>query len=328
MSESDLDLDGDALDDLLEEADTSLSNLEERLGDESAVIDSLEELDDDLVETTLGDVETLARVASAAADLLETVDLSDLPEAVDGEELREAVHTGEVPTALVDDETDLDATVEFSQLFRAIDLLSAFDATDLGTLWEGADELEDAVGDLAEGSDEGAESGIVEETASTIVDDDESLVGDEDDDLLGTDLDVGASEAKEALGAPDPTTDPEAYQVFIQQQAMEAIDAVRWALLEAHEKFERLVEYNRERTRRRDSSATSRNPTAASTMPTHRSAAGSVDNYSTVPQNVRLSTAPSRTRIYGDRFARERERRREEDEEHEANEEETTRGLR
>ncbi|ARS88448.1 hypothetical protein [Natrarchaeobaculum aegyptiacum] len=320
----DADLDEDTLDDLLEEAETSLSNLEDRLGDESDIADSL---DDDLVDSTLGDVETIARVASAAIDLLETVDLSDLPEAVDEDELLEGIETGEIPAALVDEETDVGDAVEFQQLFRAIDLLAAFDATDLATLWGEADELEDAVGTLAEEGDED-DAGLLEETASAVSDGDEPLLGDdegEEDSLLETDLDLGAREAKEALGAPDPTTDPEAYQVFIQQQAMEAIDAVRWALLEAHEKFERLVEYNRERTRRRDRSSTSRNPTAASTMPTHRSAAGTVDNYSTVPQDVRLSTAPSRKRIYGDRFARERERRREENEEREADAEETTR---
>ncbi|AXR82125.1 hypothetical protein AArcMg_2127 [Natrarchaeobaculum sulfurireducens] len=290
----------DDLEELLTDAEECLENVEDCLGG----VESIEELDDETLETVLGDVETLTQVATAVENLLETLDFGDLPDAVDGDELLEALEVGEVPAVIADDETGASDLVDFTQLFRAIDLLSAWDATELGELWEGKRELEDAVDDLGDGEDAGLLEGAVPDVAG-----DDSLVGD-DEELLETDLD--ASDVKEALGKPDPEEDPEAYQVFIQEQAMEGIDAFRAALLETHEKFERLVEYNRERMRRTDTSASSRNPTAASTMPTQRAAVGSGVKHTTVPQDVRLSTAPSRKRIYGQRFEREREKQRSE----------------
>jgi len=62
--------------------------------------------------------------------------------------------------------------------------------------------------------------------------------------------------------------------------------------------------------RRQDTSTNSRNPTAASTISTDRLDLGSGTRYSTVPQEVKLSTAPTRKRIYGRRFELERERQR------------------
>lgn len=114
----------------------------------------------------------------------------------------------------------------------------------------------------------------------------------------------------ETLGDIDVMDDPEAYQVAIQQGAMEGIDAFRSALLETHAKFDRLYEFNREKMRRQDTSTNSRNPTAVSTLPTERAAVGSGVKHSTVPQEVRYSTAPTRKRIYGRRFEQERKKRR------------------
>ncbi len=287
---------------LLADAEESLENVTDSLGGVKAV----DELDDETLETILGDVETLTQVATAVESLLETLEFSELPDAVDMDEVLEALEIGEVPAVVADDETGATELVDFTQLFRAIDLLSAWDATELGELWEGKRELEDAVDDLGDGDD----AGLVEDAVTDVAGDD-SLIGDDDGGMLE---EIDAGDAKEALGKPDPATDPEAYQVFIQEQAMEGIDAFRAALLETHEKFERLVEYNRERMRRTDTSASSRNPTAASTMPTQRAAVGSGVKHTTVPQDVRLSTAPSRKRIYGQRFELERERRRSENE--------------
>lgn len=300
----------ETFDALLEEAEDCLTNVEECLGG----LESLEELDSDTLETLLGDIETLARVATETEELIDALNVGDLPEAVDADELLEAIEVGKIPDVLADEDAGASDLVNFTQLFRAIDLLNAWDATDLGDIWEEKRELEDAVDDLEDGED----AGMVEDAVSDIAEDDESLIGDDDgddDELIETEF--GAEEAKAALGSPNPEDDPEAYQVFIQEQAMEGIDAFRTALLETHEKFERLVEYNRERMRRKDTSTNSRNPTAASTMPTERAAVGSGVKHSTVPQDVHLSTAPSRKRIYGQRFRQEREKRRSENAERE-----------
>ena len=295
----------DEFDALLDEAEDCLANVEECLGD----VESLDELDDDTASEVLGDVETLARVATATEDLLETLDFGDLPEAVDGDELLEAIEVGEVPDVLADEDAGAGDLVDFGQLFRAIDLLNAWDATDLGAVWDGTRELQDAVDDLA---DSGDDAGVVEEAAAAVSGEDSELVG-EDGMLGGEDDLLEDADPVEALGDIDVMDDPEAYQVAIQQEAMKGIDAFRAALLETHAKFERLYEFNREKMRRQDTSTNSRNPTAASTMPTERAAVGSGVKHATVPQDVRLSTAPSRKRIYGQRFERERKKRRNDD---------------
>ncbi|SDR09498.1 hypothetical protein [Natronobacterium texcoconense] len=296
----------ESFDELLEQAEDALENVEEHLGG----VDDVADLEAETLESVGGDLETLTTVATEAEELIETMDIADLPDAVDADELLSAIEMGEIPDALGDEETGIGDVVDFTQLFRAIDLLNAWDATDMASIWEEKRELEDAVESVA---DEGEDASMIEEAAASVADDEEGLLGD-DEGMLGGEGDMlEDADPVEALGDIDVMEDPEAYQVAIQQQAMKGIDAFRWALLETHEKFERLVEYNRERMRRRDTSPSSRNPTAASTMPTERSAVGSGVKHSTVPQDVHLSTAPSRKRIYGQRFEREREKRRSED---------------
>ncbi|MDQ2049611.1 hypothetical protein RBH26_03855 [Natronolimnohabitans sp. A-GB9] len=298
---------GEDFDALLDEAEDCLENVEECLGG----VERIDDLDDDTLESVLGDVDTLVRVVQETKELLETVDFSDLPEAVEGDELLAAIEAGEIPDVLTDEDTGVTDLVDFTQLFRAINLLNAWNAADMGALWQQKRELEDAVDDLA---DDGEDASMIEEAADTVRDEDDGLVGEDgvvdgDGDLLD-ELDDVDVEPSQVLGDIDVESDPEAYQVAIQQQAMKGIDAFRWALLETHEKFERLYEKNREKMRRQDTSTNSRNPTAAATIPTERGDLGSGVRHSTVPQQVKLSTAPTRKRIYGRRFEIEREKRR------------------
>ncbi|ELZ04379.1 hypothetical protein [Natrialba aegyptia] len=287
---------------ILDDAEDALDELEHTLetagdggegGDSDDSADTgLDSLDDETLSALVDDVETLSKLATAVADLLETLDLSDLPEAVDADEFIAAIDAGEIPTALADDDTGVGDVVDFTHLFRAIDLLDAWDATDIGEIWETKRELEELTDDGGDGDDDLLD-GL-------------DLGGDDggDDDLLDVDADPA-----ELLGDIDVMDDPEAYQVAIQQTAMEGIDSFREALLETHAKFATLHEFNREKMRRQDTSVNSRNPTAASTMPAARADVASGVNHSTVPQQVRLSTAPSRKRIYGKRFERERKKR-------------------
>jgi hypothetical protein len=297
----------ETFDALLEDAIESLGRLEETVGESEAIDD----LDDDTLETVVGDVDTLVQVAEEVGELLEAMDLSDLPEAVDGDELLDAIELGEIPDVLANEDDGVSELVDFTELFDAIDLLNAWNAADLTDLWENKRELDDAMDELEDGDD----AGMVEDAVSDVANADEDgdgLLGDEDeneDGVLDTGMDVGSA-AKEALGDIDVAEDPEAYQAAIQQQAMEGIDAFRTALLETHETFEKLYEFNREKMRRQDTSTNSRNPTAASTISTDRLDLGSGTRYSTVPQEVKLSTAPTRKRIYGRRFELERERQR------------------
>ncbi|SIR81555.1 hypothetical protein [Natronorubrum thiooxidans] len=287
---------------LLEDAIESLQRLESTLGD----AETLDALDDETIETAIGDVDTLAQVATEVGDLIEAMNLRELPAAVDGDKLLEAIELGEIPDVLANEDEGVSELVDFTALVDAINLLNAWNATDLTDVWEEKRELDGAIDDLEDGDD----AGVVENAVAGIADDDGGqFLGDDEDDLIETGMD-SATAAKEALGDIDVAEDPEAYQVAIQQQAMTGIDAFRWALLETHEQFERLYEQNREQMRRQDTSTNSRNPTAASTIPTDRRDLGGGARYATVPRDVKLSTAPSRTRIYGRRFELEREKRR------------------
>ncbi|WP_241434262.1 hypothetical protein [Natronorubrum tibetense] len=316
----------EGFDALVDQAEDALANVDELLGgveslDElddgaiesvigdvetlvSVVRETEELLDDGAIESVIGDVETLVSVVRETEELLEAIDLTDLPDAVEGDELLEAIEIGDIPEILADEEQGASDLVNFTQLFRAIDLLNAWDATDLTDLWQEKRELQDAVDELGDGED----AGMVEDAISDVTDDDDGgdLIGDDDEDMIEMD----AGDAKEALGDINVAEDPEAYQVAIQEQAMKGIDAFRSALLETHEKFEQLYEMNREKMRRQDTSTNSRNPTAASTIQTDRRDLGGGARYSTVPQEVKLSTAPTRKRIYGRRFEIEREKQR------------------
>ncbi|WP_408958178.1 hypothetical protein [Natrinema sp. 74] len=284
---------------LLEDATESLQHLDAVVDD----VEAIDELDDETVESVIGDLDALARVAKEVGELLEEIDLTDLPDAVNEDELLDAIEAGELPAVLADEDADATDLISFRELFDAIDLLETWDAADLTGLWQEKRELDAALEEL----EDSADAGTVEKAVAEIASSDERLFGEEGE-LLETDVDATEA-ATEALGDIDITDDPEAYQAAIQRQAIDGIDAFRAALLETHAKFERLYEYNREKMRREDTSTNSRNPTAAATIPTQRRDLGGA-RYSTVPQAVKLSTAPTRRRIYGRRFELERERRR------------------
>ncbi|ADD03928.1 gas-vesicle operon protein GvpI [Natrialba magadii ATCC 43099] len=297
---------GDAnLGDLVTDAEGALESLETFSEQDDF---DLAALDDDTLSDLSQNLDTLAELATELESVLEMIDLSELPEAVDADEVVGAIEAEEVPSAIAEDETGVSDVIDFGDLFRAIDLLDAWDATDLGSLWEAKRDIEETTEKLT--GDDGGEDGDGGGITETLIGDDDG----DDDDLIETDLDGDMLETDadptELLGDIDVMEDPEAYQVAIQQTAMEGIDSFRAALLETHAKFSRVHEFNREKMRRQDTSANSRNPTAASTMPTERADVASGVKHSTVPQQVKLSTAPSRKRIYGKRFERERKKRR------------------
>lgn len=295
----------------------------ESLRTELDLVESLDDVDDETLEALLGDVDALVAVATELEELFDALDLEQLPEAVDGDELLEAIDASEVPAALSDaDESGVGDVVDFGQVVSAVDLLNAWNATDLTAIWEETQDLEEAVEDLANDEDGGlasaAASAVADDDGGGLVGDDGVLGGEENGDgpLGGGDElleDVGDHledvDPTAALGSISVDENPEAYQVFIQQQAMAGIDEFRDALLKTHGKFEKLYELNREKMRRQDTSTSSRNPTAVSTIPTDRRDLGDGARYSTVPRAVKYSTAPARDRIYGRRFELERKRR-------------------
>ncbi|MFC3958717.1 hypothetical protein [Halovivax cerinus] len=261
------------------------------------------------------DVEAIVTILREAEKLLDAIDVSELPDAIDGATVREAIELGEIPDALRGD----DATVvQLRQVIRAIDLGRTLGAMDVTDVWESKRAIESATNELDDEDTGGALGGVLGGG-----DDDTGLLGGGDGvlddvagdlaegDLIETDMDDVADTAADELKRDVDIADGDAseYQAVIQQQAIEGVDAFREALLKTHGTFERIVEANREKMRQQDRSPHSRNPTAASTIPTTRSDVASVPNYATMPRTVRHSDGPTRTHIYGDRFRREREKR-------------------
>lgn len=304
----------DELATLVEDAEDRLTSLDERLEG----VDAVGDLGDDELESLLTTADRLVDLVDELEDALDAIDLAELPEAVDGSELLEAVDAGAVPDALGDGEAD--DVVDVRALVRAIDLTQAWSAADIHELWDAKTDLEATTDELAD--DEGGD-GAVSETVDAATDaaadvtEGEEIVGDEDDELIDGDVgDAVEAELGEqftlaggdsfGLGAEDTR----AYQEWIQAQALEGLEEFREAFLYTHERFQTLYEFNREKLRRQDTSTHSRNPTAVSTMPVDRADLGSTARATTVPRNVRGSTAPGFDRIYGRRFERELEKRR------------------
>lgn len=248
----------------------------------------------------LEDLRDLYAVADEAADVLENVDVSELPDAVDGEDLVEAIEVGDIPDAIEDGSAQ--EAIDLKALLHAINFRELATSANLTELWGELDDVGDAIDDLDDdGGDE--DGGLADSVPGVGGDDDDGLLSDDDgeDDLLDTDLGGGEGIG---LGGMNEIPD-EAYQVTIQEKAMEAVDEFREGVMEAHDKLKRLREVNREKMRRQhdEKGVDSRNPTAHSTMMTDRGdVGGHAAKHSTVPQRTRYTTAPSRRRIYGHRF--------------------------
>lgn len=299
----------DRFEELLETAEDAIEELDEmdvelEAGDTDGLV---EELTHDQIESLIGNLEALSELVEEAVDLLEAIEFSELPEAIDRETALEAIETGEIPAAIADGESD--DVVRIGRLARAINVTELWDAVDVYNLLESARELD---GELAEVEEESEEGSLLDEAAESAMDeeggegwtDDLGDLGDEFGDELAEE--VGSMDLSDGMSAEES----EAYQAMIQQAAMAGIDEFREALIATHGEFQALYEFNRERMRRTDRSSSSRNPTAASTMPIERGDLPSVARTTTVPRKVRHSNGPTRKRIYGRRFEAELARQR------------------
>lgn len=306
MSDESTTMGGD-LSALVDDAEDCLADVDDCLEG----VESVDELGDDDREELFASVDRLVDLVDELEDALDAIDLTELLDSVDGTAVLEAIDVGEIPDALGDG--DAGDVVELRPLIRAIDLAEAWNAADVHELWDAKGDLEATAEELTDEDD----GGMVAEAIDTATDVGESVTGDEDDELLEGDVgDVLEDEFGEQFDLADGESfgfgaeDTQAYQEMIQVQAIEGVEELREAVLYAHEKFRKLYEFNREKMRRQDTSTHSRNPTAVSTMPTERADLGSTARSTTVPRQVKGSTAPGFDRIYGRRFERELEKRR------------------
>lgn len=272
-------------------------------------VDSIDGLTTDQVMEIVDTLEVLAELADTVETALESIDLSELPESVDANKVIEAIQLGEIPAALEGD--DAAEVVKLRGLLDAIDIVKLWHAADVATLWETARNVEDTL------EDESDES-MIDDAVDSMTGED-GIIGD------GEMIDGNVSETiADEFDGPEIGGEGESfaidddqiqmYQEIIQQKALDGIEEFREALVLTHGKFAKIYEFNREHFGQTDKETHSRNPTAVSTIPLRPSTVGSTDRYSTVPQQVKHSTAPGFRRIYGDRFERELTRMRGDDE--------------
>jgi hypothetical protein len=238
-----------------------------------SILESVTEGEDD---PAAGKVQALLHLVNLIQGVLTTTDTDELLDTLDLDELDEVVDLDSLPDAL--ESGDIGDAVELKNLRKLIEFGQLWDAVDLTELVGSKGEISDTVGVLT-GDDEAGEGGLFSDL--------------EMDDLTGGDED----------GAMGTLTDPEMIQAATQAQLDSAIDGFRDLLVETHARLDELREANQARFDGVDQPS-SRNPTAFSTLTTHRGAPKDASRASTVPRNVRHSTGPSRRRIYGRRFTR------------------------
>lgn len=284
MTESDDDLiDVEAVDDL-----TDIDSVEQLNTDDLPDADELDlaqlgplvELAKSILESvTEGEEDPNARKVQALLHLvnliqgvLTTTDTDELLDTVDLDELDSVVDLDSLPAAL--ESGDVGDAIEFKNLRKLIEFGQLWDAVDVTELMGSKDEITDTIGSLT--GDEEGEGGLFDGMEM------EEFVGGDD-------------------GQMGSLTEPELIQTATQAQLDSAIDGFRDLLVETHARLDELREANKQRFDGVDQPS-SRNPTAVSTLTTHRGPPKDASRASTVPRNVRHSTGPSRRRIYGRRF--------------------------
>ncbi|WP_256392406.1 hypothetical protein [Natronoarchaeum rubrum] len=284
----------------MSESEGALAEIADLVEEAQLSLDRLREEDDPEAERE--DLQHLYTITQEAADLLETIDVSELPDTVDGEAVIAAVEAGELEAAI--EEGDLGRAVDYKALLKAIDFGNLASTADITELVSEGKDLSDAVDDATED-----DAGVVGSDDEAADDEDDGIV-DGFDAAIGDDSGLGGEEGLGGGMGNVGNLPDEAYQVAIQQKAMEAVDEFRAGVLAAHDKLRALHEKNREQMRRQhnEQGTNSRNPTAHSTVVTDRGdVGGSATQHSTIPTGTKYSTAPTRTRIYGNRFERRRQ---------------------
>mgnify|MGYP006276718193 FL=1 len=244
-----------------------LSQLGPLIGLARSILESLTDGEDD---PSAGKPQALLHLLNLIGGVLETTDADEVLSAVDLDDLDEVVDPDSLPEALESgalgdavELTNLRKLIEFGQLWQTVDLTEL-----MGSKGEISDTVSELTGDNGEG---GLFDGL------------------EMEDFTGGDGEMGA------------LTDPEMIQAATQAQLDDAVDGFRDLLVETHARLDALREANQARFDGVDQPS-SRNPTAVSTLTTHRGPPKAASQVSTVPRRVRHSTGPSRRRIYGRRF--------------------------
>lgn len=213
-------------------------------------------------------IEDGQQIIEESKELLETINITKLSESIDMRKLPKVINFEEIPAAIAN--ADPKRAVELKHLASLVEFDDLWDAVEVREFMRHKDELEDVVDDS---------------------------VGSSLTDSLGSDSEGGE------LGGEKT----QAMQVAIQSKLRDAVEEFRSSVLDAREQVEEARDEAQatieETTGGGTAQPSSRNPTAYSTMVSGwKKSDWSSAKVSTVPHDVRHSSAPGHDRLYGSRF--------------------------
>lgn len=216
-------------------------------------------------------------IVKESKELLETVDVSKLYEFINIRELPNVINFEEVPAAIAN--ADPKRAVELKHLASLIEFDDLWDAVEIREFMRKKDELEDVVDSKESDGEAGADGSSLTDSLKP--------------------LNSGGGELGEEM--------TQAIQVAIQSKLRDAVEEFRSSVLDAREQMKQAHDEAQttieETTGGGTGQPSSRNPTAYSTMVSGwKKSDWSSAKVSTVPHNVRHSSAPGHIRLYGSRF--------------------------
>ena len=250
--------------------------------------------DERTFEGARDDIENLMEIAAEGEELLETIDYSEFLETVELDELPEVVDIGALPEAV--SEKNAKKAIQYRKLITLVDFGTLWETVDLSAFRQNKRELEDAIDDLTDTHDEGADMKVWREFKELL----DSITEDGSDTGGGPSGDPGDT-ADVSIRSDEVSVPSEALQASIQAEVDDAVGEFRESVLEARRNVKAARTELDERTGSVDQPS-SRNPTAYSTLESSKKTRKGFFQYSTVPQQPRHTSAPTRQRIYGPRF--------------------------
>lgn len=231
------------------------------------------------------DIENGQQIIEESKELLETINIKKLSKSINMRRLPKVINFGEVPAAIAN--ADPKRAVELKHLASLVEFDDLWDAVEVREFMRNKDELEDTV------------HNVVGDTDS---DDGDGIDGSSLTDSLGS-----SSLSSDSEGGELGSEKTQAMQVAIQSKLRDAVEEFRSSVLDAREQVEKARDKAQatieETTDDGPGQPSSRNPTAYSTMVSGwKKSDWSAAKVSTVPHDVRHSSAPGHIRLYGSRF--------------------------
>lgn len=223
------------------------------------------------------DIEYGQQIIKESKELLETINIEKVFKSIDMRALPKAINFKEIPTAIAN--ADPKRAVELKHLASLIEFDDLWDAVEVREFMRNKEELEDVVDDKDSDDEDGTDGSSLADSLGPL---------DSEGGELGGEM-------------------TQAMQVAIQSKLRDAVEEFRSSVLDVREQVKKARDEAQatveETTGGGTGQPSSRNSTAYSTMVSGwKKSDWSSAKVSTVPHDVRHSSAPGHVRLYGSRF--------------------------